>query len=268
MSNKIFRLTWPLGVHVDQAHLVGAEGVLELPSGPAVPLVLEPLLLDSPVHVGLGSEGVHPSASEPQRLDALEVVAHHALDRDVSGEYDEVGPGELRAVLLLDRPQDHVAGLVKIGIVRPRVQGREPDVSGVPAAPTVEDTIGTGGVPSESDHEGRVGPVVSRPGRVRRCDRGVDVSSELSEVDALELRLVCGGLAQRRELRRDRGRGGMGNARRSGRRGVLGEMAEVYLIGPPVLVGRGLDELLLAVVERALRSWGRVDRGRLVVRTR
>mmetsp|Transcript_27751 Transcript_27751/g.66063 ORF Transcript_27751/g.66063 Transcript_27751/m.66063 type:complete len:243 (+) Transcript_27751:1218-1946(+) len=96
--------TWPLRVHVDQPHLIGAERFLELPSGVAVPLVLEPLLLDSPVHVGLRSEGVDPPASEPQRLDALEVLAHHALDRDVSGEYDEVGPGELRAVLLLDRP--------------------------------------------------------------------------------------------------------------------------------------------------------------------
>jgi hypothetical protein len=48
----------------------------------------------------------------------------HGLVGDVAGEDDQVGPAELVAVLLLDRPEQ-AARLVEVAVVRPGVQRRE-----------------------------------------------------------------------------------------------------------------------------------------------
>jgi hypothetical protein len=56
----------------------------------------------------------------------------HRLIGDVAGEDDQVGPADLVAVLLLDRPQQ-AARLVEVDVVRPGVERREALVAG--AAP-------------------------------------------------------------------------------------------------------------------------------------
>jgi hypothetical protein len=51
----------------------------------------------------------------------------------VAGEDHQVGPGNLLAVLLLDRPEQ-AAGLVEVAVVGPAVDRRETLVAGAGAA--------------------------------------------------------------------------------------------------------------------------------------
>ena len=87
----------PLRVHVDQAHLHGAERTGELPVA-AVALVAEPRVLRAPEDL-VGLPDVLPPEAEAERLEP------HRLQGEVAGEDDQVGPGDLPAVLLLDRPE-------------------------------------------------------------------------------------------------------------------------------------------------------------------
>jgi hypothetical protein len=86
-----------LGVDVDQAHLDGAQGVVEVAVA-RVPLVTEPGGLGAPVDVLLGLPDVGATAPEAEGLEA------HGLERNVAREDEQVGPGQGAAVLLLDRP--------------------------------------------------------------------------------------------------------------------------------------------------------------------
>ena len=105
-----------LRVHVDQAHLHGAERPGELAVA-AVALVAEPGVLRSPEDL-FRLPDVGPPEAEAERLEA------HGLQGDVTGEHQQVGPGDLLPVLLLDRPQQ-AARLVEVGVVGPAVQRRE-----------------------------------------------------------------------------------------------------------------------------------------------
>ena len=107
----------PLRIHVDQAHLNGAERMLQLPVA-AVALVSKPLVLRPPVNVLFGLPDVLAPAGETERLES------HRLQGPVTGEDHQVGPGDLPAVLLLDRPEQP-AGLVEVRVVRPTVEGRK-----------------------------------------------------------------------------------------------------------------------------------------------
>ncbi len=107
----------PFRVHVDQAHLHGGEGILEVPVA-GVALVAEPLVLGAPVDVLFRLPDVLAPAAEAEGLEP------HRLQRAVAGEDHQVGPGDLAAVLLLDRPEQ-TARLVEVHVVRPAVERRE-----------------------------------------------------------------------------------------------------------------------------------------------
>ena len=106
----------PLGVDVNQAHVVGAEGALEFAVG-VVALVVKPRRLMPPVGL-VRLPDIRASKAKPKGLEA------HRLQGAVAGEDDEVGPREGAAVLLLDRPQQ-AARLVQVPVVRPAVQRRK-----------------------------------------------------------------------------------------------------------------------------------------------
>jgi hypothetical protein len=76
----------------------------------------------------------------------------HRLIGDVAGQDDQVGPADLVAVLLLDRPEQ-AARLVEVGVVRPGVERREALVAGAAAAAAVGDAIGARGMPGHADHQ-------------------------------------------------------------------------------------------------------------------
>ena len=105
-----------LRVDVDQAHLHGAERACELALA-AVALVAQPRVLWPPEDL-LGLPDVLAPEAEAERLKA------HRFHRHVAGEHEQVGPGDLAAVLLLDRPQQP-ARLVEAGVVGPAVERRE-----------------------------------------------------------------------------------------------------------------------------------------------
>ena len=142
-------------VDVDQAHLHGGERVFELPVA-GVALVAEPLGLGAPVDVLLGLPDVLAPAGEAEGLEA------HRLQRDVAGEDHQVGPRDLVAVLLLDRPQQP-ARLVEVGVVGPAVERREALLAGAGAAAAVADAVGAGAVPRHADEERPVVAEVGRP---------------------------------------------------------------------------------------------------------
>ena len=102
-----------LGVDVDQPHLDRAElgGQLALA---AVALVAQPGVLGTPEDL-LGLPDVLAAEAEAEGLEA------HVLEGHVAGEDQQVGPGDLLAVLLLDRPEQP-AGLVEVGVVGPAVE--------------------------------------------------------------------------------------------------------------------------------------------------
>ena len=200
----------PFRVDVDQAHLHGTERTGELPVT-GVSLVAEPGVLRSPEDL-LGLPDVLPPEAEAERLEP------HRLQRAVAGEDQEVGPGDLLAVLLLDRPQQP-AGLVQVGVVGPAVERGEALGALAAATAAVLDAVGAGGVPAHPDEQPAVVAVVGRPPVLRGRHHLEDVALEGLDVETLERLLVV-------ELR----------VQRVGPGRVLVEHRQVELVRPPVLV--------------------------------
>ncbi len=206
-----------LGVDVDQTHLDRGEGVLEARAVTGVALVAQPGLLGAPVHVLLGLPRVDAAAGEAPGRQT------HVLDGDVAGEHDQVGPGQLAAVLLLDRP-DQTACLVEAGVVRPAVERSEALHAGAGAAASVLLAVGARGVPRHADEEGAVVPEVGGPPGLRLRHQRPDVLLDRVQVEGLELGLVVEVLAH-----------GIAHGR------VLLEDLEVEGLRPPLTVAATLD---------------------------
>ena len=86
----------------------------------------------------------------------------------------EVGPGDLAAVLLLDRPEE-AARLVEADVVGPAVERREALLAAARAAAAVTDAIGAGAVPGHADEEAAVVAEVGRPPLLRVGHQRVQV---------------------------------------------------------------------------------------------
>ena len=144
----------PFRIDVDEAHLHGAERLGELAFA-AVAFVAEPGALRTPEQL-FGLPDVGAAAGEAERLEA------HRFQRDVAGENHQVGPRDLAAVLLLDRPQQP-ARLVEVGVVRPAVERREALLTGAGAAAAVGDAVGARAVPRHADHQAAIVTEIGRP---------------------------------------------------------------------------------------------------------
>ncbi len=230
----------PLGVHVDEAHGRGAERVLQQADVAELALILmtvrlhvgdqrafararralavagvgpEPPLFAAPVDVLIRLPSIGAPPGETERFEA------HRLERDVAREDHEIGPGNLAAVLLLDRPQE-AARLVEAHVVRPAIERREALLPARAAAAPIADAVGAGAVPGHADEERAVvaeirGPPVLRIGHERR-----EILLQAGVVEALEFVGVIEVLAHRVGLRR-----------------VLVEQLDLQPVRPPVLVG-------------------------------
>ena len=158
--------------------MIGPERPFDLPVL-VVALVAEPRFLAAPVDL-LGLPDVLSPEGEAERLEP------HRFVGTVAGEDDQVGPGDLAAVLLLDRPQQP-AGLVEAGVVGPAVERGEPLGALAAAAPAIVDAVGARGVPRHADEQRPVMAVVGRP-PVLRCRHHVDdVLLQRLDVEGLEL---------------------------------------------------------------------------------
>jgi hypothetical protein len=205
-----------LRVDVDQAHGHVAEGrvgqIERILAG--VALVAEPGVLRAPEDL-LWFPDVLAAEAEAERGEP------HRLERDVAGEHEQIGPGDLLAVLLLDRPQQ-AAGLVEVGVVRPAVQRGEALAPVTTTATPVLDAIGAGLVPRHADEQWSVVAVVGRPPVLRGGHHLDDVGLERLDVQAGERRPVVEVGAERVASRR-----------------MLVEDGQVQLVRPPVLVAAG-----------------------------
>ena len=217
-----------LGVHVDQTHLHGGERVGELAVA-GVAGVGQPLALGAPVDVLLRLPHVLATAAEAEGLQT------RVLEGDVAGQDHQVGPRDLLAVLLLDRPEQ-ATGLVEVGVVGPAVQRRETLRAVGGAAAPVGRAVGAGAVPGHADEERTVVAPVGRPPVLRVGHDLVDVLLQGLEVELGELRGVVEVAAQRIALER-----------------VLMEDLEIELVRPPVLVRHGLAGHLVALAVALLR---------------
>ena len=178
----------------------------------AVALVAEPGSFRSPEEF-FRLPDVGPAAAEAEGLEA------HRLERDVAGEDHEVGPGDLAAVLLLDRPQQ-AARLVEVRVVRPAVERREALLAAAGATAAVGDAVRARAVPGHADEERPVVTEVRWPPVLGIRHQCMEVLDDCIEVEALELLRVV-------ERRAHRIRG----------RRVVMEDAKVQLVRPPVAIG-------------------------------
>ncbi len=212
------------GVDVDQPHLHRGERVLQVVLA-GVALVAEPVGLRAPVDVLVRLPDVGAPAAEAEGRKA------HRLQRDVAGQHDQVGPGDLLAVLLLDRPQQP-ARLVEVGVVRPAVQRREALLSGTGATAAVADPVGAGTVPGHPDHQRAVVAEVRRPPVLRGRQDLLDVAFDRGEIQAFELLGVVEVLAHR-----------------VGHGWVLREDLQVEPVRPPAGVGAALGRVGRAALD-------------------
>ena len=201
-----------LRVHVDQAHLNRPQRAGQLPLA-AVALVPEPGVLGPPEDL-LRCPDVLPPEAEAERLEP------HRLVGTVAREDDQVGPRELAAVLLLDRPQQP-AGLVEADVVGPAVEGSEALCAAAATASPVGNAVGAGRMPAHPDEQPPVVAVVRRPPVLRRRQHREDVLLQRLDVEGLELLGVVEVLAKR-----------VGSGRAL-------ENLQVRLVGPPVRVRLG-----------------------------
>ncbi|CAB4883602.1 unannotated protein [freshwater metagenome] len=218
------------GIDVDQAHGGGTEGLGELPFAGVSLVGAQPLILGTPEDL-FRFPDVLPTEAESERFEP------HGLERRVTGEHQQIGPRNLVAVLLLDRPQQPTR-LVQVGVVRPTVQWRKALRALTPTASSVERAVGAGGVPAHTNEESAVVAVVGRPPIFRSGHHRDDVGFELVHVELLEFRFVV-------ELFAERVRFG----------GMRMQDGQVHLLRPPVLVRqrcvrlglRRLDDRILAL---------------------
>ncbi len=165
------------GVDVDQAHLDRGQRVLQI-ALTGVALVVEPFLLGTPVDVLLRLPPVLATERETGGAEA------HVLQGDVAGVDQQVGPGQVLAVLLLDRPQQ-AAGLVQVDVVRPAVQRGEALHAGARAAAAVLHAVGARGVPAHPDEERAVVPEVGGPPVLRGTHDLDDVGAQRVDIEGL-----------------------------------------------------------------------------------
>src|SRR5262245_13249108 len=175
-------------IDIDQAHLHGAERLRKL-AFTAVAFVSEPRPLRTPEEF-FRLPNVGATAGESERLEV------QRLEGNVTREDHQVGPGDLAAVLLLDRPQKP-ARLVEVRVVRPAIQRRKALLSRTGATAAVSDTVGSRAVPSHADHQPAVVTEVGRPPRLRGGHQGMQIFYYGFQIEALELLGIVERLAHR-----------------------------------------------------------------------
>ena len=166
----------------------------------------------------MSSSGAQTSSRPPAKPKSLEA---HRLQGAVAGEDHQVGPGELPAVLLLDRPEQPPR-LVEAHVVGPTVERRETERAGGAAAAAVADPVRAGRMPRHPDEERSVVAVIRRPPVLGGRHYLLDVLLQLVQVDLREFLGVVEVLAHR-----------IGEGR------VLVERPEVQLVRPPALIRDG-----------------------------
>src|ERR1700722_2580798 len=214
----------PFGIDVDQTHRGRAVRLREVALAGVALVGAQPFTLFAEEDF-LWLPDVFATETEPKGLEP------HRFQGYVAGEYQQVCPRELAAVLLLDRPQQP-ARLVQAGVVRPAVQRGESLHALTAATAAVIDPVGACGVPTHPDEKTAVVAVVGGPPVLRSGHHRYQVHLECVDVELGELFGVVEVLTKRVRFCH-----------------LRMQPRHVDLIGPPVLVPQG-----------SVRLWfGRVD---------
>ena len=158
--------------------MIGAERPPHLPAI-GVAFVPEPCVLRSPEDL-VGLPAVLTPKAEPEGIEA------HGLISTVADENDQVGPGDLVAVLLFHWPEQPPR-LVEARVIGPTVEGSKALHAAAGTAPAVGDAVRACRMPCHPDEERTVVAVVSRPPVLRLRHHIEDVFLQGIHVKFLEL---------------------------------------------------------------------------------
>ena len=224
-SNGVGDTVRTLGVNIDQTHDDSSQWVLQIASldiallglvllalGQVTNIVAEPLGLAAPVDRLIGLPGIRTTPSKAEGLET------HGLKSNITGQEEQISPGDLVTVLLLNGPQQ-AAGLVKTDIVGPAVEGSKSLLTLATTTTAVEDTVSTRAVPRHTDKQTTVVAEISRPEVLGVGHQVIQILLEGIVVKALEGRGIVEVLAH-----------GVGSL------GVLAQNVQLEAIGPPVTV--------------------------------
>src|SRR3984957_5915541 len=143
-------------IDINEAHRGGAEWAREIAFTRITLVRSHPGRLMTPVDVKVWFPNVSTPAGETKRLES------HGFEGDITGEDHQVGPRDLFAVLLLDRPQQAPRS-IEVYVVRPAVEWSETLLTSAAAAATVKSAIRTGAVPRHANEQRTVVAEVGRP---------------------------------------------------------------------------------------------------------
>ncbi len=234
-SERVGLAVRAFGVDVDQAHLHGGQRVLQVTCVRLLAVVVlhqhamafrdagralrithvaaEPFGLAAPVHVQVRFPHVGAATGKTEGLET------HGFQGHVAGEDQQVGPGNLLAILLLDGPEQ-AARLVQAHVVGPAVQRRETLLAAARTAAAIADAVGAGAVPGHTHEQRAVVAEVGRPPVLGVGHQRGEVFFQRCQVQALERLGVVEAGAQ-----------GVGLG------GMLLQQVQPQLPGPPVAVG-------------------------------
>ncbi len=192
---RIERALDTLRIDVDEAHLHSRKRILQRVRLGVVVIAVaaQPFLFGAPIGVDFGMPDVRAAKGEAVGFQA------HGFIRNRARQDDQVGPGNLVAVFLFDRPQQ-AAGLVEVAIVRPGIERSEADIARTATAATVGQTVGTCRVPGKADHQAAIMAIVGRPPFLIFRHQGGQVFLQRCEVERLDLLAIVKVFAERVRL--------------------------------------------------------------------
>ena len=201
-------------IHINQSHLHRRQRIRQMPI-PTVALVSQPLTFRPPINILLRLPHIRPPTRKPEGLKS------HRLQRHVPGQHHQVRPGNLVAILLLDRPQQPPR-LVQIAIVRPAVQRRKPQRPKPRSPATIRHPIRPRTVPRHPNKERTIMPVIRRPPCLRRRHQLLQILPHRLQIQLLKRLRIIKITSQRIPLVR-----------------VLMQNLQVQLLRPPVAIRHG-----------------------------
>ena len=109
----------------------------------------------------------------------------HGFIGDGASQDHQVGPGDLVAVFLLDRPEQ-ATGLIEADIVGPAVERCKALVAGAATAAPIGQTVGPSGMPGHADHQAAIVTPICRPPVLAIGHQGMEVFLDGLMIECLD----------------------------------------------------------------------------------
>ena len=174
---------YALRVNVDQPHHHSGQGVCEVSlTGVATAFAiafLQPLLFRTPINVLFRMPDIFTTKAEPKGFESHRFISH------IASQDHQICPANLVAVFFLDRPEQSTC-FIKVGVIRPGVQGGKPLITGTSATTSICRAISTRRVPGHTDHETTIMTPVSRPPTLALCHQSLQVFFQRINIQLLE----------------------------------------------------------------------------------